>query len=64
MKTTYDAETVALYLRLAAAAVVASGEVAPGIVLDFDADHRVVGVEVLNARQTLANGALPLAAAE
>ena len=45
------------YVHLGDAAVTDSEEVAPGVVLDFDAEGRVVGVELLNASKTLAAGA-------
>ena len=54
---TYDPEADAVYVPLSEAAPVEAAEVAPGVVLDFDAEGRVVGVEVLNARTTLAPGA-------
>jgi uncharacterized protein YuzE len=44
---TYDPEADALMLRLSDAAVETSEEVAPNVVLDFDAEGRVVGIEVL-----------------
>ncbi|HMN86815.1 MAG TPA: DUF2283 domain-containing protein [Bauldia sp.] len=63
MKTHYDPDADALYVRFADAAVIDSEEVAPGLVLDFDVDRRIVGFEVLNARRHLAEGAdLPSAA--
>ncbi len=63
MKTLYDSEADALYVRFAAAKVVDSEEVAPGVMLDFDEQGRIVGVEVLEARRHLAEGAeLPSAA--
>lgn len=64
MKVHYDAETDALYVRFAAAAVVESEEVAPGIVLDFDAAGRLVAMEVLEAKRHLAPGADLTQAAE
>ncbi|WP_332685989.1 DUF2283 domain-containing protein [Bosea sp. (in: a-proteobacteria)] len=57
MKTHYDAETDALYLRFAEAPVSESEEVRPGIVFDFDADGRIVAVEILDASEHLASGA-------
>ena len=30
-----------------------SAEVGPGVMLDYDADNRVVGIELLNAQQRL-----------
>ena len=48
MKLHVDIQADALYLRLDDATPVAdSEEVAPGVVLDFDADGRVVGIEML-----------------
>jgi len=37
MKTRYDPEVDALYVRFAEAKIVESEEVRPGVVLDFDA---------------------------
>ncbi len=64
MKTHYDQETDALYLRFAEGRIVESEEVAPGVVLDFDADGRIVALEVLAASRHLAAGAIPDIAAE
>ena len=47
MKLYYDEEVDALYLRLDACPIVESEEVRPGIVLDFNADNQVVGIEIL-----------------
>lgn len=49
MNIQYDPEVDALYVRLSGRKVVESEQVQPGIVLDFDEDGKVVGVEVLNA---------------
>lgn len=57
MKTHYDVETDALYLRFADTPVSESEEVRPGIVFDFDAEGRIVAVEILDATEHLANGA-------
>lgn len=56
MKTHYDAETDALYLRFADAKVIESEEVRPGVVFDFDAEGRIVAVEILDASEHLASG--------
>ena len=37
----------ALYLRLDDSAIVASEEISPGVVLDYNASNEVVGVELL-----------------
>ena len=47
MRMTYDPEADALTLRLSDGPVETREEVAPNVVLDFDADGRVVGIEVL-----------------
>ena len=53
MKLRVDEKNDALYFRLDEAAVVESEEVQPGIVLDFDKDNRVVGVEILGISSRL-----------
>lgn len=57
MKSKYDPISDALYVRFAEAAVAGSEEVRPGVVLDFDADGRIVAIEVLDASRHLATGA-------
>jgi uncharacterized protein YuzE len=47
----YDEKVDALYLSLDDSEVVESEEVKPGIVLDFNADNQVVGIEVLDLRK-------------
>jgi len=53
MKVRFDQEADALYIRLDESTVVDSEEVGLGVVLDFDANNRVVGIEVLNAQTRL-----------
>ena len=48
MRLKLDKESDALYLRLDEAPVLESEEVQPGVVLDFNAEGKVVGVEILN----------------
>ena len=48
MKLKLDEETDTLYLQLDESATVESEEVQPGVVLDFNSDNQVVGIEVLN----------------
>lgn len=57
MKTHYDAEADALYVRFTDTKVSESEEVRPGIVFDFDEDGRIVAVEILDASEHLARGA-------
>jgi uncharacterized protein YuzE len=47
----YDEKADALYLRLDDSKVVESEEVKPGIVLDFNSEKQVVGIEVLNLKR-------------
>jgi uncharacterized protein YuzE len=51
MKMHYDQEADALYLRLDDSKIVESTEVQPGIVLDYDANNQVVGVEILRVKE-------------
>jgi len=45
----YYPDTDMLYIRLAEEISVESEEVAPGIVLDFDQDNRLLGIEIEDA---------------
>jgi uncharacterized protein YuzE len=51
MKMHYDEKSDALYLRLDESKIVDSEEVQPGIVLDFNANKQVVGVEILRVKE-------------
>ncbi len=48
MKLTVAHEADALYLRLDDSKIIESDEVSPGIVLDYDENNQVVGIEMLN----------------
>ena len=48
MKIEYDQQADAMYIRLKAGAVAESEEVRPGVVLDFDAEGKVLGIEMLD----------------
>ena len=50
---TYDPETDAAFIRFGAAKVIESEEVSPSIVLDYDADGHIVGMEFLKASEQL-----------
>jgi uncharacterized protein YuzE len=45
-----DKESDALYFRLTESAIIDSEEVRPGVILDFDRNGQVVGVEFLGIR--------------
>ena len=47
MRVKVDRESDALYFRLDENRIVESEEVRPGVILDFDENDRVVGVEFL-----------------
>jgi uncharacterized protein YuzE len=48
MRLKIDREEDALYFRLDEATVVESEEVEPGVILDFDIDNRLIGIEILH----------------
>ncbi len=48
MKLKVDKENDALYFRLDESSILESEEVQPGIILDYNADGKVVGIEILN----------------
>jgi uncharacterized protein YuzE len=47
MKMHYDEKVAALYLALDDSEVSESREVKPGVVLDFNVEGRIVGIEVI-----------------
>lgn len=57
MKVHFDEKADALYLRLDDSKIVESEEVQPGIVLDYNEESQVVGIEILRvkSRVPLAN---------
>ncbi len=63
MNWQYDPQANAASLRLSDATVVESEEVRPDVVLDFDAEGRIVRIEVLDARALLPAAALSFATA-
>jgi len=48
MKIKLDKDVDALYFRLDESRIVESEEVRPGVILDYDENDQVVGVEFLN----------------
>lgn len=57
-RATYDPEADAIAIRFPQSGkdYRESEEVAPGLVLDFDADGRVIGVQLLDVQELLASG--------
>ena len=58
MRIHYDKEVDALHVSLDDSKVVESEELKPGIVLDFNAENQVVGIEVLDVRRRLSKADL------
>ena len=48
MRLHIDKEADALYLRLDDSKILESEEVSPGVILDFNEDKEVVGIEMLH----------------
>ena len=51
MKIEYDKEVDALYIRIQEKDVARTQEVSDGVNLDFDAEGRLIGLEVLSAKK-------------
>ena len=47
MKVYFDEEADALMISLGGAKIIESEEVQPGVILDFDENNEVVGIELL-----------------
>jgi len=54
MRLKVDRENDALYFRSDGSAIVESEEVRPGLILDFNAQGRVVGIETLHLSSVVA----------
>ncbi len=55
MKIEYDPKADAMYIRLLSGTVAESDEVRPGVVFDFDAAGRVLGIEMLDVSKRTDN---------
>ena len=49
MKVTYDAEVEVLRILFSNAPIEESGEEKPGVIIDYDKDGNVMGMEILDA---------------
>lgn len=54
MRLRVDRENDALYFRLDETRIVESEEVQPGVILDFDENNLVVGIEILDLSTRMA----------
>lgn len=59
-RASYDpeADAIGVYFKPEGAEYEDSEEIAPGVVLDYDKQGRVIGVELLYVRELLAKGSL------
>jgi len=51
MKVTIDPEADALYMRLSDTRIHDSEEVKPGIILDYDEQNNLIGIEILRVSE-------------
>jgi uncharacterized protein YuzE len=58
MNIQFDSDVDALYMRLAEGEIIDSDTIEPDVVYDYDADDRVVGVELLRVSANLPELAL------
>lgn len=55
MKVKYDQEVDVLTIQLSKAPVEESDQDKPGVILDYDKDGNIVGLEILNASTQIEN---------
>jgi len=55
MKVTYDAEVDVLSIILSDAPVEESDEDKPGVIIDYDTEGNIVGLEILQASRRMTN---------
>ncbi len=60
MRLKVDKENDALYFRLDESSIIESEEVQPGVVLDFNAEGKMVGIEILNLSQRITSDQLKI----
>ena len=54
MRVRYDEEVDVLYIRLKETSYYESEEIKEGIIIDYDKDGNVIGIEMMNATEYLA----------
>jgi uncharacterized protein YuzE len=55
MKVKYDQEVDVLTIQLSDARVEESNQDKPGVILDYDKNAKIVGIEILNASKQVEN---------
>jgi len=55
MKVTYDPEVDVLRILFSHAPIEESDEARPGVILDYDKDGNIVGMEILDASKRMEN---------
>ena len=55
MKVKYDKEVDVLYIKLNDTPVTESDEEKKGVIIDYDADGKIVSIEILNASKNLSH---------
>lgn len=55
MKIKYDEEADVIYLRFGEGKIIESDEIKDGIIIDYDENDNPVAIEILNAKDILAN---------
>lgn len=58
MRLKVDKENDALYFRLDESTILESEEVQPGVILDFNSEGKVVGIELLNLSSRMSSDQL------
>jgi len=58
MRLQIDRENDAVYLRLHESPIVESEEVQPGVILDFDGEGKVIGIELLGMSRRISSDIL------
>ncbi len=51
MKVHFDEKADAVYMRLDDSKIIESQEVQPGVILDFNKENQVIGIEILRVKE-------------
>ncbi len=58
MKVTVDKEADAVYIRISDTRIYDSEEVKPGVILDYDEQNNLVGIEILRISERVPSASL------